>query len=450
MERPDLDRKSALNDLAGQSWNLEMLISGVAIFSTSLLPELIENLLDTYLTDYLASNDLLDILLPMLAYAFAKTTSYVLIVSFVTHFILRAFWVGLLGLRAVFPEGIRYDKLPKLNEQLRERLSRRLGDSDDYIIKLDKWGNQLFSIAFVFVLFSIGISLVYILAFGVVALVRNVDPMHYQQWRRPVYYAFLSLTLLYLGAIIVLSQRSIREHPRWAKLYVRLVGLTEIIYMGLYKPINHILLVFLSYVSYQRYMVIMSFTAILFMVVTLFLFTQKLTSLRGLPLMEQRSYFSQGSESYQLIPEHYDNLRPEGTATNSVSIQADVIKESFVKLYIAYPKSLDADLQLVCPPTPLPKTNTNSARRAAQDSLNLLCLKRYFQVRINDTIQPQVDFLYSIAAVSNAKGLVSYLPTHACRLGKNTLTINTINPDSLPKIHYKTYATVPFWYAPEK
>lgn len=450
MERPDLDKKNALNELAGQSWNLEMLISGIAIFSTSLLPEAIESALDVYLDNYLASDDLADILFPMLAYGFAKTTAYILIASFFAHFVLRAFWVGLVGLRAVFPDGIRYEKLPKLNDQLRERYRQRLGDSDDYIVKLDKWGNQLFSIAFVFVLFSIGMTLFYMVIFGVIALMRSLDPTLYQQWRLRLYYGFMAVAVLYLIAFILLSRQSVRENPRWAKWYVKLVSITELMYLGLYKPLSHILLVFTSYIPYQRYLTVTAFTTLIFMMSTLFMFTQKLAAFRGLPLMESRGYFSQGSESYQLIDAHYDNLRPEGRASNSVSIQSDVIKEPYLRLFVAYPKSFDADLHRVCPEVTLPESLSRSARRAAQDSLNLVCWQQYLQVSLNDSTLRQVEYLFWDQPASGAKGLMSYLPTTACKIGKNTLVVKTINPDSLPKIRYKTYATVPFWYAPEK
>lgn len=141
------------------------MVSGAAIFSTSFLPELTDQAIASYFENYQLTNSLPERILPTLAYSFAKSSAYLLITTFVLHFILRAFWIALVGLRAVFPQGIHYENIPNTNKELAEFYKKEIGSLDGFIIRLDKICSQIFSIAFVLVLFSLMLALLYVVSF---------------------------------------------------------------------------------------------------------------------------------------------------------------------------------------------------------------------------------------------------------------------------------------------
>lgn len=73
-------------------------------------------------------------------------TSYGLAACFVVHLMTRAYWVGLIGLRTVFPEGIKWDKTPGLGPLSRQYYRDTLPDLDTVIECTDRLASSLFAV----------------------------------------------------------------------------------------------------------------------------------------------------------------------------------------------------------------------------------------------------------------------------------------------------------------
>jgi hypothetical protein len=95
-----------LSDLTSQSWNLELVISGAALFATLNLPDFLDSLLAYYRYNLMTDTDFIHEALPTQTMGLIKGASYFLFGAFLAHFIMRAFWAGLVGLLAVYPDGI--------------------------------------------------------------------------------------------------------------------------------------------------------------------------------------------------------------------------------------------------------------------------------------------------------------------------------------------------------
>ncbi|MCB9339829.1 MAG: hypothetical protein H6577_17020 [Lewinellaceae bacterium] len=78
---------------------------GVAIFGSLQLPGLLERIGEFAMTFFSLEN--FTMLYLFFNYAFIAV--YVIIIGFVLHFVLRALWIGLIGLNSVFPEGINVE-----------------------------------------------------------------------------------------------------------------------------------------------------------------------------------------------------------------------------------------------------------------------------------------------------------------------------------------------------
>jgi len=73
-------------------------------------------------------------------------TSYGLATCFVVHLMARAYWVGLIGLRTVFPDGINWSKTPGLGPLSRQYYRDTLPDLDTVIRNTDRLASSLFAV----------------------------------------------------------------------------------------------------------------------------------------------------------------------------------------------------------------------------------------------------------------------------------------------------------------
>jgi hypothetical protein len=143
-EDPERARKtgSRFGDLYIRTFEMELLISGALVFGLLRLPSLLRSLLATILRDT-ADETLLG---ASYAYVFAAMASYALLACFLLHLACRVFWVGLVGLESVFPNGVRWDRTP-LGPYSRRHLQNILLPLDRQIELVDDVCSLIFSFA---------------------------------------------------------------------------------------------------------------------------------------------------------------------------------------------------------------------------------------------------------------------------------------------------------------
>lgn len=163
-EKGQIHNSSWLQRVAEQSWEPELLISGLAVFATSQLPAYVRELFQYYQFNFQVDVGIIDELLPFLAVSVFLTALQVLSFAFIFHFVIRAFWVGLMGLNSVFPNGINYDKLEN-SELYKNEIKRRLGDKDSFILATDRLASLVFSVAFLLVCYMFGTGVIYFFTF---------------------------------------------------------------------------------------------------------------------------------------------------------------------------------------------------------------------------------------------------------------------------------------------
>ncbi|QIL20768.1 hypothetical protein [Thermomonas sp. HDW16] len=116
----DTDTPHTLPNRTTPTWEVELLISGIAVFAMLQLPSLLDNVM--FALEPRLDNDWQQPL--VLAYLYGKGMAVILAITFVLHLLLRARWIALVGMYSVYPDGIRWDKLrigPIQGEVERER-----------------------------------------------------------------------------------------------------------------------------------------------------------------------------------------------------------------------------------------------------------------------------------------------------------------------------------------
>jgi hypothetical protein len=437
-----------LNDLTNQSWNLELLISGAALFATLNLPDLLDSALAYYRYNLMTDMDYVHDVVPAQVIGLVKGVSYFLFAAFLAHFVMRAFWVGLLGLLAVYPSGIRYDQIHSLSQYARQRFSQEMGSLPSYIIRLDQRCNVIFALAFSLVLLLLSVAVMYSLFILVETVLQLVLPDHlYQPVREGVSLMF-GVGIIGLGLTVsLLNLPRFRDNPQLAPIAFRLSQIMSWLSLGLYRPLLYIVYTFYSQIPRQTLKRrLVWFFILIGLVEILFMSAQLLQTMGASEVMGTRSFITMRAPKQVANADAFDNLRPADQSIDKASIQADVIREPYVRLFVNYPKVLDSELQKRFKKPVWPDSLSRTERREKQAAWYLQTFEAYFGVYLNDSLYRSPGFLFTQRADTGQPGLTTVLMIDNLKPGRNTLTITV--PDSVDKP--KPYCQIPFWYVPEK
>lgn len=221
--------KKLLDKLQQESWQLELLISGFAIFGLFQ----VMNPLKEELTKAIGNDDFI--------YSFFIQTIYpaltILLVVLLIHVILRGVWIGALGLRYVSNE-IDYDEL-EYSKKFTEHLTKKVGSFDRYISRLENICSTLFAIAFLMVFYFMA----YMLIIGFYTLISNLMEVTgllspEQQVVFNVYWGFIYFSFALLIFIDFLGMGILKKGNLRPKIYFPVYRFFSIITLSfLYRPL---------------------------------------------------------------------------------------------------------------------------------------------------------------------------------------------------------------------
>jgi hypothetical protein len=253
---------------------------------------------------------------------------------------------------------------------------------------------------------------------------------------------------IYFVVSIVLLLPKVKAHPIGEKLHYRFVSLSRLMYGGLYKPLTFILNTFYSHIPRLKLlgtaMLMMMAFFVLLIVELLADFSR--TDNRVSTAFTQRHLYTARVDSRYVNPTAYDNQRAEGASVAVASIQADVVREPFVRLYVAYPKALDTLLTGLAKEPKWDSTLSRTEVRRLFAEWSSDQISRLMQIRVNDSLYRRPDLLTTQRGKQNQRGWQAVLIPTNLRAGKNTIQIG-IQADSLAKP--QELITIPFWYVPE-
>lgn len=436
-----------LSDLTSQSWNLEMLISGAALFATLSLPEFLNSLLAYYRYDLMTDTDFIHEIMPAQVIGLIKGVSYFLFGAFLTHFVMRAFWVGLVGLLAVYPTGIRFDQIYNLSQYARKRFAQEMGSLPDYIIRLDRRCNIIFALAFSLVLLLLGVAAAYGLFILIETILQLLLPTELYNTVRELVGWVLGIGFggIYL-TIFILNLPKFRENPQLALLTFKLSQSFSIVFLGLYRPLLYIMYTFYSQIPKPVLIRRLAwFLSLFFLTEMLFLFVQLSATLGASDIFDSRSFITLRAPDKIADANSFDNLRPTGEQIDKASIQADVIREPYVRLFLSYPKSLDVELSKRFREPKWPEGLSRKERREKRASWYLSVFETYFGVYLNDSLYKSPGFLFTQHVDTGQRGLTTVLLNAHLKTGRNLLKLTIPDSTNKPTPYYQ----IPFWYVPE-
>ena len=154
------------------TWEVELLISGVAVFAMLQLP----GWLDAHYFDLHArlGADWRPIL--QTAFLYLRATAMILAATFVLHLLLRAAWIALVGLDSVYPEGVDWPRL-RVGPLTRSLLHARNGSFADAIERADNRATLVFASGVLLAQVTLKFVLLIVLAAAVVLAAGMIHPI---------------------------------------------------------------------------------------------------------------------------------------------------------------------------------------------------------------------------------------------------------------------------------
>ncbi len=141
-EERRLEQSGELSRLRDRTDEIELIISGVTTLALFTLPGwLIERYAEhyTHLSLWLASSSTIGLVL-------LSGICYGLGCCFLVHLLARAYWVGLIGLRTVFPSGVDWRRTPGIGPTTRDYYRIWLPDLATAIARSDRLASSLFAV----------------------------------------------------------------------------------------------------------------------------------------------------------------------------------------------------------------------------------------------------------------------------------------------------------------
>ncbi|HLM69593.1 MAG TPA: hypothetical protein VK358_18770, partial [Longimicrobium sp.] len=313
---------------AVRPWELELLISGALVFSLLQAPGYVDAWFSG-VRPHLGEQTHLGV---FMLFMYVKLILYTLIACFVLHLSMRAYWVGLIGLESVFPAGVRWEDStygPVMTEVYREKMGRLQSKID----AADRFCSILFPLAFTVVMlffFSVGIMLVGGgLAFGLSRLLWGGE--HFSR----VFMAIFGVALLVPLATWIADSRYGRRVQRGGRGHRLLRRASAASYYVNAMPIYGTTLMTLltNMRKGARYPAMYALMALLFGVFMI----KDVYIGRGVLLMGDHLYLPDEEGAFGVSPEFYESQRQAGDVYERLpSIQSDVVREPYLKLFIPY------------------------------------------------------------------------------------------------------------------
>jgi hypothetical protein len=405
-------------------WELELLISGALVFSMVQLP----GQLDAWFERVYPGLDGGFASAAFLVWIYLKLALYAVTGGFILHLSIRAYWVGVIGLEAVFPGGIVWEKTrtgPILREVQRQSTPslQALIDGADRLASLVFAGG--FTLALLFGFSLLLAALVSALVYGTVGLAASGVAA-----ATAVEMVIILLVAPIFVATLIDRRYGDRLDPHGrAAGFVRGVGRSAVT-MSRYALFQPLMLTILTNLRGQRRISVLF--VLLGMGGVVFAGRERIFTGRG--LADGYTYLPDGGGRLEVDPRFYEDKREAGEVVADVpSIQSDIVRDPYVRLFIPYrPRRHNELLANGCAPRKAGQPRRRPAApphpaTAHADSAVLACMARLQPVALNGR-PVAVPFRFYTQPGSGVRGIAAYIPVAGLPRGENLLSVGRLPP----------------------
>ena len=427
--------KKLLQKLQEESWQLELLISGFAIFGlfTAFEP------ISISVQEAKHSQQIYKFVIGIIA----QISCAILIFNLLLHVLLRGLWIGALGLRYVSGD-IDYEEL-KYSPKFTNYLKKKVGSFDKYIAILENYCSIIFAISFLLIFYVLAITFTVI----AIALIGNfiISNESLPNWISQGVGIALMLFIV-IGMLITfidfVTQGFLKKKKWLSRIYFPIYWVFSFITLSfLYRPIVYN---FLDNRFGRR---------LSFLLIPLFILLFVSLSLK----YNYSNYFSGNlvSSDYISSNNNYEDMLDEKLEViDDVLIQSKVIADPFLKVFVAYSSSIEdrifhynpglkpeKDIRGLSSDIKINGEWTNGIKK---DSLKRAYLKTFNGIYFTeiDTLKFDSNFIVG-ESKKGTLGFETYLKTSNLSEGMHLFKLKRykiVEKDT----SILTIARIPFWY----
>lgn len=230
--------KKWLDILQQESWQLELIISGVAIFGLIQTFEPIVTMANSVSAKAMDNNALSAI--SSIAFAAIIICLLSLTICLIIHVILRGLWIGAVGLR-YFSGDIDYEVL-NYTDKFKAYLKKRIGSFDKYISKLEDYCSLIFALSFLLVFFFLSFFISIAIFSGVFALIGILFSGGVEDVFIGIFGVLMSIAF-FMTAIDFFTQGFLKKKKWLAFIYFPIYRvMSRVTFSFLYRPLLYNLL----------------------------------------------------------------------------------------------------------------------------------------------------------------------------------------------------------------
>lgn len=404
-----------LKKLEEESWQAELIISGLAIYGTLQLPELVEWLMDWCL----ASLDSSYFKLFYLFFTYLGFGAYMLIFIFIAHFVLRAVWIGLVGLNSVFPQGIN-EHSDNYSKQFIRQFRADHSDEKSRIRQLDDLCSVLFGFGAQLVMVFMAINLDILVVGGIWYMLENL----FGQLAGNIFgIIILAVFFFYSLLFLISNNKKIRDKPFVQKWQYPVYKRFSSIFLHIFaKPSTYLGMVFQTNLSMKRY----AGMVVLIMIFIVFFFSARFINFRFISFMRPELLYEHFDRSDRLIPEQYANLRNNNRRLLSLELESDIISGDLMRVFVPVLSSEEPLIEALCGEAQV--QGTDQEKRLQRRTHLSKCYQQLHRIYINDRLYPSPEMVKYEHPNQEEDGLLVYLPTADFKPGQNLLRVEKIGP----------------------
>lgn len=426
--------------LQQESWQLELIISGFAIF---LVASLYDTLIEFGMEIEVANMGLVSPGISNLFFAIVMGAWLFLLVNLIFHVTLRGFWIAAIGLRYISGE-IDFEEL-KFSSKFDSWLREKTIPYDEYIERLEKLCSVVFAFTFLIIFMLIALGLFLMVQIFIVSFFRDFVEARFEFIGEAPKLIFLSLFnlagLIYFLDFVTLGRL---KRVKWfSRFYFPIYRFFSLITLSfLYRPLYYNLID-------NKYGRRLGYLLVPYVFIVLFGFS-----------FEPRTYFwfpFENDDLGQTLKKgHYDDMRNDRTIIRHASIPSKYIENDFLELFITYhSRRHDPKLESFCPDfepfrkegygSSAVKINLEDFRDNAADTA-LLCFSMLHDVYIDDSLYQDIDYHFYTHPSHKEKGVISHLDVAHLERGKHDLRIDLKEKvEETDSIKTKHLVGFPFW-----
>jgi hypothetical protein len=412
-----------LKKLQLNSWEPEILLSGIVLYGMFKTPELLDQLylfVQANLSD--GVNDLNNFI------SLLKVAIYWLIFGLILHLISRGIWVGVVGLSFTFPKGIDHNNL-KLSPKFKKRMEL-IPSMHRIIISLEKICSSLFSVSFMLFMCMVG-GYFYFLVMLIVPLFSFVyffNDGSFGDINHPIAIAYIiSIVVLGLFALFdFLTLGWVKRFKWFSRLYYpiyRFIGFITL--ASLYRPIYYSIISNLSKWKISLFLFLFVFTSLYALNNTDF--DNRGENFSQIELWSERA-------NVTAFTGHYDDQNADHFSMQA-HIQSDIIRGNTLRLFVVLRADNEKSIRKNC--------NYDSLIQAADTAraiVDLQCLETYYRVSINDSILQDIPWKFHYKSSTKQRGILTWINIRNLSEG-----IHELKLDGAGESRFRNFATIPFY-----